>query len=333
MEAQKNKRAIMVGLFIAIGVIIFLAGIFTLGGQQKAFVKTVSVTAVFDDVSGLQQGNNVWFSGVKVGTVKKIEFYNKSQVKVTLHIENKAREFIRADAKAKIGSDGLIGNKLIVISGGSPSAPAIEGDENLAIEGSIDTDDMMSTLQESNNNLLNITTDFKKLSNNLAAGQGSLGALLNERDLYNQLEAVVTRLNAAAQNSEKLTGSLAHYTSRLNAPGTLSADLISDTVIMPNLKAAASQLNIASQNTSALTNNLKNAISNLDSNNNAIGVLLHDEKAASDLKSILGNLNSGSKKLDEDLEALQHNFLLRGFFKKKARREAKALEDSAKANK
>ena len=331
MEAQKNKRAIMVGLFIAIGVIIFLAGIFTLGGQQKAFVKTVSVTAVFDDVSGLQQGNNVWFSGVKVGTVKKIEFYNKSQVKVTLHIENKAREFIRTDAKAKIGSDGLIGNKIIVISGGSPNAPAIKGDENLAVDGSFDTDDMMHTLQESNNNLLDITTDFKKLSNNLAAGQGSLGALLNERDLYIQLEAVVARLNAAAQNSEKLTGNLADYTSRLNTPGTLSADLINDTVIIPNLKAAAGQLNIASQNTSALTSNLKNAISNLDSNNNAVGVLLHDEKAASDLKSILGNLNSGSKKLDEDLEALQHNFLLRGFFRKKARREAKAMEDSAKA--
>ena len=74
MEAKKNKRAVMVGLFVAIGIIIFLAGIFTLGGQQKAFVRTVSVTAVFDDVSGLQQGNNVWFSGVKVGTVKRLNF-------------------------------------------------------------------------------------------------------------------------------------------------------------------------------------------------------------------------------------------------------------------
>src|SRR5574338_849510 len=220
MKATKNKRAVMVGLFVAIGIIIFLAGIFTLGGQQKAFVKTVSVTAVFDDVSGLQQGNNVWFSGVKVGTVKKIEFYNKSQVKVTLHIENKAREFIRTDAKAKIGSDGLIGNKIVVISGGTPGAPAIEGDENLAVEGSFDTDDMMATLEKSNNNLLDITTDVKKVSGNLVTGQGSLGALLNERRLYDQLTAVVARLNAAAQNSEQLTRSLAQYTSSLNAPGT-----------------------------------------------------------------------------------------------------------------
>ncbi len=332
METKKNKRAVIVGLFVAIGIVIFLAGVFTLGGQQKAFVRTVTVTAVFDDVSGLQQGNNVWFSGVKIGTVKKIEFYDKSQVKVTMHIENKAREFIRADAKAKIGSDGLIGNKIIVIVGGTPNAPAIEGDENLAVEGSFDTDDMMATLEESNNNLLDITTDFKKVSNNLATGQGSLGALLNERDLYNQLSTVVARLNAAAQNSEQLTRSLAQYTSSLNTPGTLSADLISDTVIMPSLKAAASQLNIASQHASALTGNLKNALSNLDSNNSTVGVLLHDKKAASDLRSTLGNLNSGSKKLDENLEALQHNFLLRGFFRKKAKREAKAAQDSAKAS-
>ena len=250
-----------------------------------------------------------------------------------MHIENKAREFIRADAKAKIGSDGLIGNKIIVISGGSPGAPAIEGDENLAVEGSLDTDDMMVTLEKSNNNLLDITTDVKKVSSNLATGQGSLGALLNERGLYDQLTAVVARLNAAAQNSEQLTRSLAQYTSSLNAPGTLAAGLVSDTVIMPSLKAAASELNIASRNATALTSDLKNAVSNLDSNNSAVGVLLHDEKAASDLRSTLGNLNSGSKKLDENLEALQHNFLLRGFFRKKAKREAKAIEDSAKADK
>ncbi|MBX2925668.1 MAG: MCE family protein [Chitinophagaceae bacterium] len=330
MEAQKNRKAVITGIFAAIGIAIFITGIFTLGGQQKVFVKSVNVFAVFDDVSGLQQGNNIWFSGVKIGIVKKIEFYNSSQVKVTLHIEEKAREFIRTDAKAKIGSDGLIGNKIIVIYGGSPSAPAIEGGENLAVEKTVSTDDMFATLQESNMNLIDITRNIKAVSKQLADGQGTLAALLNERTLYNELTSMMASLKRAVNNSEKLTAGIADYSTRLQTPGTLASDLVSDTTIIPGLRQTVQQLNIASSAIVALSNNIKDATHALSDSNNTVGVLLHDEKAAADLRAILANLNTGSKKLDENLEALQHNFLLRGFFRKKAKREAKAVRDSIK---
>ena len=124
MSTATNKRSVIVGIFISIGIIIFLVGVFTLGGQQKTFSPSVTITALFDDVSGLQQGNNVWFSGVKIGTVKKISFFGNSQVKVLMHIDKKAQDFIRKDAKAKIGSDGLIGNKIIVVYGGTQTATA-----------------------------------------------------------------------------------------------------------------------------------------------------------------------------------------------------------------
>ena len=92
MSTENNKRSIIVGIFISIGIVIFLVGVFTLGGQQKTFVSSVNLTALFDDVSGLQQGNNVWFSGVKIGTVKKISFFGNSQVKVLMHIDKKAQD-------------------------------------------------------------------------------------------------------------------------------------------------------------------------------------------------------------------------------------------------
>lgn len=69
-----NKRSVTVGIFVLIGIAILVVGILTLGAQQKAFVKSIRVTSVFDDVGGLQTGNNVWFSGVKIGTVKKSIF-------------------------------------------------------------------------------------------------------------------------------------------------------------------------------------------------------------------------------------------------------------------
>ncbi len=331
MEAEKSKRAVVVGIFVAIGIVIFMIGVFTLGGQQKAFVKAIELNAMFDDVSGLQQGNNIWFSGVKVGTVRKIEFSSGAMVKVTLHIEKKAQEFIRKDAKARISTDGLIGNKIIIIYGGTPAAGSIEGGETLAVEKALSTDDMMATLQENNLNLIEITRDFKTISRKLVAGEGTLGALLKDASLYKELQGTIATLQQAASNSSRLTAGIADYTSRLKTPGTLANDLVSDTVIIPNLKQATEQLNLASANAMALADNLKDATSNLDNTNNPAGLILHDEKVANDLRTIIHNLNSSSQKLDEDLEALQHNFLLRGFFRKKEKAAAKAAKDSIAA--
>ncbi len=119
MGVAENKRSVIVGIFILLAIIIFISGVFLLGGQQKRFVNSINIKAVFDDVAGLKPGNNVWFSGVKIGTVKTINFYGESQVEITLSIEEKARQYIRKDAKARISSESLIGNKIIVLFGGS----------------------------------------------------------------------------------------------------------------------------------------------------------------------------------------------------------------------
>src|SRR5512133_3510488 len=122
MKMDSNKRMVTVGLFVLLGTIIFIAGVLTLGGQKKTFEKRVPVKAVFKDVGGLQVGNNVWFSGVKIGTVKKMSFTPDAMVEVILNIESKTMQYIKKDAKAKISSEGFIGNKIVVIFGGSAGA-------------------------------------------------------------------------------------------------------------------------------------------------------------------------------------------------------------------
>ncbi|HUP11582.1 MAG TPA: hypothetical protein VM187_05210, partial [Niastella sp.] len=250
---------------------------------------------------------------------------------VTMHIERKAQEFIRRDAKAKVGSEGFIGNKLVVIYGGTEQAGPIEGGEHLMVEKTLSTDDMMATLQKNNENLAAITTDFKTVSNRLVHGEGTAGALLTDATLYKSLASTAGNLQVAARNSQLLSSRIAEYTSQLQKPGSLANGLVNDTVIMTNLQAAVRQINDAANATRSFTANLKSVSDQLHTNNNAAGVLLNDPQAADDLKNILENLNSGSRKLDEDLEALQHNFLFRGFFRKKAKREAKEREAAEKA--
>jgi phospholipid/cholesterol/gamma-HCH transport system substrate-binding protein len=314
MTSSPNKRAVTVGIFIFLGIVFLVVGIMAIGNVRKTFVKTIMVTAVFDDVEGLKIGNNVWFSGVKVGTVKRMEFVDKSQVKVTIRIEENAGTHIRKDAKAKISSEGLIGNKIIVLYGGSESVPPVEDGDAIVVEKTTSTEEMMNTLEESNKNLKAITDDVKVLTGQMREGQGTLGKLLQDSALYLSLNATMASLQAAATNAQRLSASLAQFGNNLNQPGTFANDLVTDTTLMPRLRSTVSELNAVAENANQVTNDIKAATSDPTT---PVGVMLHDQETARSLKATIQNLETSSKTLDEDLKALQHNFLLRGYFKKK----------------
>ena len=320
MKATKSSRATIVGIFIFLGIAIFVIAIFTLGGQQKTFEKSLTVKAIFDDVQGLQKGNNVWFSGVKIGTIKKISFYKSSQVEVDMNIDTKSQDYIRKDAKAKISSDGLIGNKIVVIYGGTPVTPAVDNGDMLGVDKAVGSDEIMTTLQANNRNLLDITTDFKTISRRLTNGEGTAGKLLTDETLMNQLQDVMVTLRKAAAHTEQLTSAFSGYAAQLNKKGSLANELVSDTTLYASLRSTAFQIDQISRTASRAMEDLKNTTSTLNTSLNEtkspVGVLLQDEAAASDLKATLKNLNSGTQKLDQNMEAMQHNFLFRGYFKK-----------------
>jgi len=330
MKQTNNKKAVTVGIFIFLGLLILVAGVLTLGGQKNSFQKKLTVRAIFDDVGGLQTGNNVWFSGVKIGTVKKMTFHGGSQVEVIMNIDQKNQQYIRKNAKAKISSEGFIGNKLVVIYGGSMQAPPVEENDALGVERAASTDEMMSTLQENNKNLLDITNNFKVVSKRLTDGEGSIGKLLTDESLSNNLETTVNGLKQASANAQQLTASLSSYASQLQKEGSLTNDLVTDTIIFNRLRSTVTQLQQTSKTASEVANNFKEVSDRIGNKNSPVGVLLNDPQAAADLKTILSNLNSGTEKLDENMEAMQHNFLFRGYFNKKAKAEAKAQAEQNK---
>ncbi|MDX5347249.1 MAG: MlaD family protein, partial [Hymenobacteraceae bacterium] len=127
----------MVGIFIALGILIFVVGVLTLGGQQKRFVSSVQVYSFFDEVEGLRSGNNVWFSGVKVGTVKQIQLQQNGKVKVMMNIEEASQPYIRQNSKVRIGSESLIGNRIIEIFDGTADSPPITDGVQLQAESGL----------------------------------------------------------------------------------------------------------------------------------------------------------------------------------------------------
>ncbi|MDB5229963.1 MAG: hypothetical protein JWN76_768 [Chitinophagaceae bacterium] len=319
MRTVKNNRSVVVGIFIFLGLAILVFTIFTLGGQKKTFVKSFTINAVFNDVNGLLQGGNVWFSGVKIGTVKHMSFYGNSRVLVAMSIEESLHSHIRKDAFAKIGSEGLIGNKIVVIYGGTLAAPPVAKNDFLKVESSASTEDMMATLQANNKNILEITTKFKSISSKIDSGNGVLSTLINDRTMANNLKTTVASLQAAAVKTNNALSQLENFSAQLNKPGHSIHDLANDTTMFHNIKGTVSKLQNAVNDVNAFSANLKTVSDKMIRNNNVIGVLTNDTATAGSLKTTFKNLESGSHKLDEDLEAVQHNFLLRGFFRKKAK--------------
>ncbi|MEQ1506881.1 MAG: MlaD family protein, partial [Myxococcota bacterium] len=322
MSDSPNKQSVIVGLFVAVAIVFFGGAILTIGSLNDTFSRKVRVTTAFDEVNGLQTGNNVWFSGVKVGTVKRVDLEG-ARVTVELAIDREATPFIHADAKAKVSSDGLIGNKIVVVYEGTADAPAIRDGDALEAGVAVSTEQMMAMFQENNQNLLAITTDVKGLTARLAAGEGTAGKLLTDDTLYADLTTAVSSLKTASDNAVGMTSSLSSLAADLNREGNLAKDLASDQQTYASLTASVHQLQSVADDAATVVDGLAAGAANPET---PIGTLFLDQEAGSDLKQVLENLNTGSVLLSDNLEAMQHNVLLRGFFKKKARAEAEAGE-------
>ncbi|MFD0749831.1 MlaD family protein [Mucilaginibacter calamicampi] len=327
MDRSDNKTAITVGIFLAVGLVVFILGVFTLGSQSKSFSKSVRISAVFDDVAGLKSGNKVWFSGVIVGSISKIKFIGAGQVDVDMKIDEGSQPYIHRNAGVHIGSDGLIGNKIIVIDGGTPQAPVIQEGDVLQSEKMTSTDDIMKTLQQNNQNLLAITGDFKLLSRKILQGKGTVGTLMADSLMAIQLRNSMRNLEAATGSAARMAVQLDKFSKTMNTKGGLADKLFTDTATFNKLTATADQFQQTAKNANAITDNLIKATNKFNSNDNTIGILLNDPTAAGQVRSTLNNLQQSSVKLNDNMQALQSNFFLKGFFKKRE----KAKQDSIKA--
>lgn len=314
---NSRKRNIYVGLFVIIGTLIIASALLLIGDINDTFSSKMEVHTTFDDVDGLQKGDNVWFSGVKVGTVSKLQFNKHSQVEITMKIETSAKDYIPSDAKVKLGSDGLIGNRILVIHGGTNNKHCIEAGGNFIAVKTISTEEMMNTLQLNNKNILEITESTKILIKNISEGQGTLGKLFTDDELYGNFNQVAISIQSAMFKANKSIENIELFSEKLNNEGNFVNDLLTDTLLYSSLSTSVTELNNIVNNTSTLVTGLK---SDFENPNSSIGVLLRNDSTGQQIQTTINNLEYSSEKLVEDLNALEQSFLLRRYFKKKNKR-------------
>lgn len=315
MENEDLKRSMKLGAFVIGGVLIFLASIYYLGREGNLFNLTFTVSAIFKNVEGLKEGDNVWLSGVKIGTVKRVQIVAEGKVIVSFSLKDKQNQFIKKDATAFIGSDGLVGSKIVVIRPGTDSK-IIQKNDTINALSPTDTQELLNIAKEVGVNARSITDDLKLISNRLNKGEGIFGELLRDGPIAEDLRNTITSLKTSGENADRITADAKKLLNQINQGDGLITRLIMDTTYTRTFQGALENVSEVGNNAKKMSLDLQRIVAQIDRSDNAVGVLLTDTAFAEKLRETLDNAQSASLKLDENMEALQHNFLLRGYFKK-----------------
>jgi phospholipid/cholesterol/gamma-HCH transport system substrate-binding protein len=191
------------GLFATITLLLLVIAIFVIGRQKNLFGSVFSVSTVFHSVSGLKVGNNVRFGGIDVGTIDDIQLVTDTTVRVDMVIQSNVKRFIHKDAVASISSDGLMGDKVIVIAAGSDSTAAhqaaINGNDVLQSRAPIETDQILASLKVTADNAAIITTQLVQITSRINSGKGALGKLLKDTTLSSNISSTMKNLKKSSE--------------------------------------------------------------------------------------------------------------------------------------
>ncbi|MEX2233957.1 MAG: MlaD family protein [Cyclobacteriaceae bacterium] len=328
MEKKEIAQQIKLGAFVLAGLTLFIISVFFIGSENNIFSRTFTVSAVFRNVEGLKAGDNVWLSGVKIGTVSDVRIVSEGKVIVNLSLKDKQNQFIQRDALASIGSDGLVGSKIVIIRPGK-SRQIVSEEDTLNTVSPTDTQDLINLAKDVGENTRSLTSDLKTIASRISDGKGIVGELLNDGTIAQEIRAAIVNLKTTGTNTARASAELHSLVYELRNGEGLLPMLISDTAYVNTFQDALANIEKVSMNASLVSESLQTFATRINDNDNAVGVLLADSAVADQLKTTIENAAHASHRLDENMEALQHNFLFRGYFKKQARREARNASEAA----
>lgn len=199
MDTHAPKFKVRLGLFIAGGLGLFVIAIFLIGKQKNLFDPVFKLTTTFNSVSGLQVGSNIRFSGIDVGTVDNIMIINDSTVQVDMFIKKSVRQFIKADCEAGIGSSGIIGDRILIITQGSSDAPLPKDGQHIASKEPVETDAIMASVKVTADNAAIISDQLAEILTKINSGNGTLGRLIQDSTLAENINQTIVSLRKSSK--------------------------------------------------------------------------------------------------------------------------------------
>ena len=207
---KKDGSKIKLGVFVSISITLFIAAVYFIGDRRQLFNSTFHISGIFKDISGLQVGNNVRFSGITVGIIDDIEQITDSTVKVDMEIDEQTRKFIKKNAKAIIGSDGLMGNKIVIITSGSTGQKELVDNDVIETSQPVSMDEILLNLKVTTDHAANITGDLSEIMKNLREGKGTIGKLFMDTVFAKNVDQTLVNIKHAAGGLKQNMNAASH---------------------------------------------------------------------------------------------------------------------------
>lgn len=325
---KTTSKNIRLGLFVLLGTLFLIYGLYMIGSNRNLFGSTFRINAIFSNVNGLMKGNNVRFAGIDVGTVDNVTIINDSCVKVVMVIEADVQKYIRKNALASIGTDGLMGNKLVNINPSMEKAPGVKQGDTLQTMKPIETDEMLRTLNRTNDNIGAITDNLKTITAKINS-RNTLWSLLMDTVVADNVKQAIVNIRLTGSNSAEITGDLSNIVDGIkNGKGSFGA-LLTDTMLSNHVRQTVVKIKLISDNAALISGNLSSIIQRTDSGKGTIGRLLMDTTFVPNLDKSMTNLKTATQGVNELIEGLKHSWPLRSYFRKQEKRRK---ADSASGN-
>lgn len=326
MENATSKK-ISVGIFIIAGTILLITALYSVGKRQHLFSSNIQLKAIFTDVSGLQVGNNVRYSGVDVGTVGKIQMTAEGKITVEMSVDEKAAKFIKKNAVASIASDGLVGSMVVnLVPGEKKISKMVVSGDYIQVRTKVTIDEIMATFSKTNESAVLITADLAKITHKIVEGKGSLGAILSDTLLENDLRYAVSGMKRTAEGASDAVAKVNAIISKINYDESAAAVLLSDPKSRAKIQNVFSNLEKSSKDINKISQSLDDYVFEIKSGKGSLNYITKDETLVKNIDSTIINVKGAAEKLNENMEALKHNFLFRGYFRKAEHKQEKDLK-------
>lgn len=321
--AKTVSEKIWLGVLVVLAAVFLVIATYLIGNNQNLFNKSFSISTKFNNVNGLQQGNNIRFSGINVGTVKALEIENDTSIRVVMLIKKEVQKHIKKDAIATIGSDGLVGNMIVNILPGKDSDIPVQDGDQIQSYSRIGTEDLLNTLNVTNENAALLTANLLKVSQSLVQGKGTLGRLLNDTIMARDMQRTITNLRIATNNINASVYKFNTIIDTISFKKSVAGVLLGDTLAAHKIRTVLSNLESSSVTLDSTLSNLDALVLNIKQGKGAINYLATDTLLVKQLEATIDHIEEGTDRFNQNMEALQHNFLFRRYFKKQEKQQQK----------
>jgi phospholipid/cholesterol/gamma-HCH transport system substrate-binding protein len=332
---MRNQKAnnIKLGAFVLSALALMILAFFIIGKNNNIFGNDFKLKVRFSNLNGLTEGNNVLFSGLQAGTVKEIELINDSTIEVTMQINSKVKSFIHKNAVAAVGTEGLMGNKVVNISPVKGQSKKVAEGDLLLAKNMANMDEIIEKLSQTNNNVASISEVLKGTV--LRIDSSAILKLINDESIGISLKSSLKNIYKMTSNANEMTIGLNHLVNDIRKGKGTAGLLLTDTLMAGTLKDAIIQIRAAGINANTMTRQMNTMVNGLNHDlTNGIGpvnTLLKDSLMARNISLTMENLQKGTDGFNQNMEALKHNFLFRGYFRKLERQKKEQQAELPKA--